>query len=110
MENIVAVAVILRNGQKRYFLTWGRVQHPVDGAPLEAIVLKHASVFALGGAAKRARICPTLRDAARQPYFYEALFSLSQERIPLGKGYAAWKKRIDRRMRRGMELYYLGRP
>ena len=73
-------------------------------------ILKHAPKFALGGIAKKARLCPTLREAARQPYFYEALFQMSQRKIPGGKGYAAWKRRIDRLMRRGLELYYLGRP
>ena len=110
MEDIVAVAVVLQNGKKRYFLTWGRVQDPVDGAPLEAIVLKHASKFTLGGTARRAKLCPTLLEAARQPYFHEALFSFAQEKIPAGRGYAAWKKRADRRMRRGQDLYYLGKP
>ena len=109
MEDIVAVEVLLRNGRKRYFLTWGRVQDRVDGTTLEALVLTHATKFALGGPAKKARLCPTLRSASRQPYFYEGLFQMAQQRIPLGNGYAAWKKRTDRRMRRGLDLYYLGR-
>jgi hypothetical protein len=110
MEAIVAVAVSLENRQRRYFLTWGRIQDVVDGAPLEAIVLKHASKFALGGTARSARVCLTLREAARQPYFYECFFEMAQRRIPSGKGFAAWKRAVDRRMRRGMELYFLGKP
>jgi hypothetical protein len=109
MEDIVAVELLLKGGRKRYVLTWGRVQHPVDGAALEAIVLKHASKFALGGVARKARLCRSLRDAARQPYFHEALFAMARVRTPSGRGSTAWKKNVDRRMRRGLDLYYLGR-
>ena len=110
MEDIVAVAVHLGNGQKRYFLTWGRIQSSVACEPLEALVLKHAQGFDLGGVPKKARVCDTLQEASRQPYFYEGLFAMSQKGIPIGKGYPAWKKKIDQLMKRGKELYYLGKP
>lgn len=29
MEDIVAIAVELEDGTERFFLTWGRIQHPV---------------------------------------------------------------------------------
>ena|SRR5579863_6665868 len=110
MEDIVAVAVELKNGQKRYFLTWGRIQDPIAYEPLEAIVQEHAAKFDLGGIPRRARVCHTLQEASQQPYFFEGLFKMSQKRIPNGKSYAAWKKSIDKLMRRGRELYYLGNP
>lgn len=108
MEDIVAVAVELRNGQKRYFMTWGRSQEAVACGPLEAIVLHHATRFDLGGLPKRARVCATLQEASRQPYFFECFFAMSRKRIPSRNGHAAWKKSIDKLMRRGKELYYLG--
>lgn len=109
MEGIVAVEVLLKGGRKRSVRTWGRIQHPVDGGPLEAIVLRNASRFALGGSARQARLCRSLRDAARAPCFHEAFFALAQRTIPHGKGYAAWMKNVDRRMRRGLDLSHPGR-
>jgi hypothetical protein len=110
VEGIVAVAVELENGKKRYFLTWGRLQNDVAYDPLEAIVLKHAGKFDLGGIPKKARICHTLQEASRQPFFFEYFFEMSQRGIPSGRGYRAWRKKIDKLMRRGKELYYLGNP
>lgn len=110
MEDIVAVAVELENGEKRYFLTWGRIQNSVAYDPLEAIVLKHAQKFDLGGAPKKAWVCDTLQEASQQPFFFEYLFAMSQKGIPIGKGYLAWKKKIDQLMKGGKELYYLGKP
>ena len=110
MEDIVAVAVELKGGQTRYFLTWGRIQDNIAYGPLEAIVLEHAPAFDLGGVPKRARVCHTLREASREPYFYECLFAMSQKGIPYGRRYGGWKKKIDKLMRRGRELYYLGNP
>jgi hypothetical protein len=110
MEDIVAVAVELKNGEKRYFLTWGRIQDDVTCVPLEAIVLSQAANFDLGGAPKRARVCHSLQEASRQPFFYENFFVMSQKGIPEGRRYGTWKKRVDKLMRRGKELYYLGNP
>src|SRR5689334_14731603 len=71
MEDIVAVEVTLDTAEKRYFLTWGRVHHRVDPAPLEALLLRVGRAFDLGGAPVSARLCATLQEAAGQPYFYE---------------------------------------
>jgi hypothetical protein len=110
MEDIVAVEVELENGQRRYFLTWGRIQHAVEPAFLEQLVLEQSSRFSLGGKAVRARLCLSLQDAAREPYFYENFFSMCQKKIPFGEEtYWVWKKEIDEKMKSGKELYYLGR-
>ena len=108
MEEIVAVSVKLTNGQVRYFLTWGRIQQNIATEDLEAIVLRHASTFDLGGIPKRARICPTLQKASRQPYFFECFFAMSRKGIPEGRRFGAWKRKVAKAMRRGQELYYLG--
>lgn len=111
MEDIVAVGVELVNEKKRYFLTWGRIQDNVDSTFLEDIVFKNATRWDLGGVPKRARLCATLQEAADQPYFYEALFMMCQKPIPTGvRSYQRWKKKIDRLMRIGKELYYCGNP
>jgi hypothetical protein len=110
MDTIVSVVVELERGQKSYFLTWGRIQHAIDGSPLEALVLKQAARFELGGTPKRARVCRTLQEASRQPYFYESFFTMCQTVIPSGRHHGAWRRRMDTLMRRGKELYYLGNP
>ncbi len=108
MEHLVAVAVHLDTGTVRYFITWGRIQDTVDPVPLEQLILAHRQRFGLDGRAVAARVCPTLQEAALQPLFHEALFSFSQQRIPFGWRYHAWRGRIDRRMRAGKEIYALG--
>jgi hypothetical protein len=106
MEEVVAVELRLEGGETRYFMTWGRVQDPVDGSALEAIVMGQAPAFDLGGVPLRARLCGTLQEASRQPYFFEALLSFSRRRPAWTE---AWRKSADRKMRKGKDLFYLGR-
>ena len=110
MDDIVAVAVELDNRQKRYFMTWGRIQDAVDCGPLEAIVLKNAHRYDLGGVPKSAEVCDSLQEGSQQRYFFEALLRMSRKKIPAGKGYRTWKKKINKLMEHGEELQYLGRP
>ena len=110
MEDLVAVAVELDTGDVRYFITWGRIQHPVDPKPLAHLILEQSHRFALGGNALTARVCTTLQEAAQQPLFYEALFTFAQRAIPFGPDYAQWREDINVRMHEGKELYLLGTP
>jgi hypothetical protein len=108
MEDIVAVAVDLENGDVRYFLTWGRIQDPVDPHPLEQLILEQSARFAIGGKAVRARLCVSLQEAAKEAGFYECFFSKCQEKIPFGvKTYPKWRSEMDRRMRSGKEICYI---
>ncbi len=108
MEDLVAVRVTLASGASRYFVTWGRVQHAVDPTDLEALVLEHCAGFSLGDTAVSAEVCASLQEACREPYFFEALFSFSQRRVPYGDGYEQWQRDTDDEMRRGKQLYFLG--
>ena len=110
MQDIVAAAVRLDTGQERFFLTWGRLQSNVDPEPLAALVLSFSKVCALGGHPITARLCGTLQEAVKQPYFYECFFEMCQERIPPGSGYQKWARRKRKRMARGGAIYYLGQP
>jgi hypothetical protein len=110
MEDIVAVEVTLDTAEKRYFLTWGRVHHRVDPAPLEALILRVCRRFSLGGDPVGTRLCATLQDAADQPYFFECFFDMCQKTIPFGPEYPDWAERTRRAMDEGKEIYYLGRP
>lgn len=109
MEDLVAIAVEVDTGETRYFLTWGRIQDNVDPEPLEAVVLRRAGGFDLGGDPIRVRVCDALREAREAPYFYEALFSFAQRPIPYGDGYEAWRAAMSAALEEGRELYYLGR-
>jgi hypothetical protein len=108
MEDLVAVEVTTTDGRTCFFMTYGRIQSPVDPAPLERIILKVAHDFATGEPPASAKVCWSLRDAKDAPFFYEALFSFAQQPIPNGPGYEKWRKRMDRRMRNGREIYFLG--
>ena len=106
MEDIVTVAVDLENGDVRYFLTWGRIQDPVDPHPLEQLILEKSPRFAIGGTVVRARLCNSLQEAAKEAGFYECFFSMCQKKIPFGKKtYPKWRSEIDQQMRSGKEIY-----
>jgi hypothetical protein len=108
VEDLIAVAVKLDDGTERFFVTWGRIQHPVDPGPVGALVLHHAHGFRLGGSPVSARLCASLQEAADEPYFYEALFDFARRGIPFGRRYARWKKARAKAMADGKELYFLG--
>jgi hypothetical protein len=113
MEDVIAVEVRLADGARRYFVTWGRIQDPVDPDPVCAVVMRSAQGCQLGAEPVAARLCLTLREAAESeeaPYFYEALVSHSLSSIPFGDGYDAWRNEIAEAMERGREIYYCGRP
>lgn len=109
MEDIVAVRVKLNSGTSRYFLTWGRIPDVVDPKPLLDIVAKNLNRFDLGGVPTAIELCFTLQDASEEPYFYETLFRMTQQKIPVGSGYRPWRKRVLGALKEGQELYYLGR-
>ena len=110
MEDVVAIRVRLKRGSSRYFLTWGRLFDPVDPAQLEAVVLGQLSKFDLGGEPVSVEVCPTLQEASRQPYFFEALWWFGQRKVPYGPGYKRWMLMTRRRLKAGQDLRYLGRP
>ena len=108
MEDVVAVEVTTEDGHRAYFMTWGRIQDAVDPEPIERLMLKVAHRFAIGGVASGARLCDSLQEARDAPYFYEALITFAHQPIPFGPDYAKWRRRVQRRMRDGKEIYFLG--
>src|SRR5215469_14031149 len=109
MDHLVAIALELENGAKRFYMTWGRIQHPVDPEPLEQLVLRHSLKNDLGGTPLKARLCPTLQQASHAPYFYEALFTFSQTPIPLGDQYETWRseeRRVGKECRSRWSPYH----
>lgn len=108
MEDIVAVAVTTDTGAVTYFLTWGRIQHPVDREPLADLVLSVASRFMTPGAPVSARVCDSLQEASSAPSFYEYFFTFCQRPIPFGDGYESWRAEVDQRMRAGKEIAGIG--
>jgi hypothetical protein len=112
VNDVVAVEVRLTDSSRRYFVTWGRIQDPVDPKPLCDLVLKTTNEAQLGGAGVDARLCDTLREAATSesaPYFYECLLKFSVP-IPFGEAYEAWRLERDEAMRSGREIAYCGSP
>jgi hypothetical protein len=110
VQDIVAVAIELKEGARRFFLTWGRIQDPVSPGSLEQLVFKHCLSYDLGGTPVQACLCGTLREAVNAPYFYEYFLLIGQQTIPFGKQYKKWKKHMNKKMLEGKELYYLGNP
>jgi hypothetical protein len=113
MEDVTAVEVRLKDGSSRFFVTWGRIQDPVDPAPVCDLVMRHVSEAMLGGEPLAADVCHTLRVAAESseaPYFFDALVAFSRQKIPFGDRYEEWRREKAEAMARGKELYYCGRP
>ncbi len=112
MDDVVAVEVTLANGGRRYFLTWGRIQDPVDPAPVCNLVLRFAWSCSLGGTPASARLCAALREAAdspHAPYFYECFAAMASRRVPLGDDYLTWQAERAAEMQAGREIWYCGR-
>lgn len=110
MDEVVAVAVTLVNGDRRYFMTWGRIQDAVDEGPLVSLVRRAAARHGPGDVIDAA-LCTTLQDARDAPYFYEALWEFANTRVPRNRWrHAWWRRRIAAAMEDGSEMYYLGAP
>lgn len=110
MEDLVAVAITLRDGGKRYVIAYGRIFDEVDPAELESVVLKSAQQSNCGAAAVAASVCLSLKEAAGEPFFFEALFDMTRDAVsPGSRGYARWRKRIAREMHEGRHIWALGK-
>ena len=110
MDDWVAVEVKTDSGRSGFVITWGRIQDAIDPRPLEELTLRIATQFSIGGKPVSARVCLTLREAADQPDFYEALLTFAQKPIPYGQGYDEWRRERAKAMEEGREIYFLGRP
>jgi hypothetical protein len=113
VEDVIAVEVLLADGERRFFLTWGRVHDPVDPGPVCALVLRFAERSQLGGTPSSARVCESLREAAESvdaPYFYECFYAFCQRRIEFAEGYEAWRQERVEAMEDGKEIAYCGQP
>ena len=91
-----------------FVLTWGRAFDAVSPGPLLSAVGRHLRQFGID-AVRSIRICDTLRAAADQAYFYEALLVFSQQRVPYGKAYPKWRATRRKQIEAGKEIYYLGK-
>lgn len=113
MDDVVAVEVTLDNGEKRFFLTWGRIQDRVDPGPVCDLVLRASGGYSLGGKAISARLCGTLRvaaDSGDAPYFYECLLGFARQPGPPDGEYEGWRAERAAAMEAGREISYCGRP
>jgi hypothetical protein len=108
VDDVVAVEVTTDAGSTGFFMTWGRIQDPVDPGPLETLTLRALSGFRLLGRPLKARVCLSLQDAAGEPYFYEALLAFARESMPHGDGYEAWRMAKDSAMASGKGFFFLG--
>ena len=106
----MALRVTTDTGAECFFMTWGRIQDPLDPSLLEAILLEKADSFHTPGVPVQAQLCGTLQEARDAPHFYEGFFAFCQEAIPYGDGYEEWRAKMDERMRAGRDIYFLGSP
>ena len=110
MEEIVAVAVKLDNGQESYFLTWGRIHHAVDPRPVTYYVLQYALKHGAGGKPVGARLCGSLHEAAGGAHFFESFFTMAQQPIPRSQGeYGVWRRAMMTKLENGDEVFPVGR-
>ncbi len=113
MDDVVAVEVMLTTGNRRYFITWGRIQDPVNPDPLCALVRRHADDGPLEGIVESARLCGALREAADSgdaPYFYECFSAFCRRPIPFGSEYESWRRQRHQAMTAGKEIADCGAP
>ena len=101
MEDIVAIRVADSRGKKHFFLTWGRAFDRVDSKPLLQAVRSALPKYGLS-AVRNLTVCSTLQGAADQPYFCQALFALSRQRVLPARARRA-------RIVSGKDSYYPGK-
>ena len=110
MDDIVAIKVRDAKARIHYFLTWGRTFDRVDPNELISVVRKHVSKFGIKNVTSMT-VCDSLQEASATRYFYEAMFHISQEKIPFGKStYGPWCAKMRRQMLSGRQLFYCGVP
>ncbi len=107
MDDIVAIKVSVKR-KNYYFLTWGRIFHPVDSTQLLEVIKPHLKSYALENFTA-IELCDSLQEASSGEYFYEGLFNLSQTKIPFGKNYPKWKVKMVKALKAGKEIYFLGK-
>jgi hypothetical protein len=113
VDDVIAVEVQLAGGGRRFFVTWGRIQDPVNPDPVCATVLRFAHGCDLGDAPASARVCRSLREAADTadaPYFYECFMALCRQPIPYGGRFESWRRSRAEAMDSGREIAYCGKP
>ena len=108
MDDIVALKVVLADGQSRYLLTWGRLIDPVETKGLEELVRGHLPKFGLTGEVMTISVCDSIREASGARYFYENFFQMCQKPIPFGDGQQQWASQMLEQLKQGREIYYLG--
>ena len=67
--------------------------------------MRVATQFSIGGRPLSARVCASLREAASQPHFYEALLTFAQQPIPYGDGYDKWRREKAEDMEEGGRVF-----
>lgn len=104
----IAIKAVDKSGRTHFFLTWGRVFDAVEDDSLLAAVRPNLSTWGVDPDSSL-EVCYTLQEAAAEPYFYEGLFGMAQERIPFGPKYKAWQSRKRKQITKGKEIWYLGK-
>ncbi len=108
MEDIVAIKVT-SSREAGAFLTWGRIFDTIHPSELLEIIEKNLNRYAFDREASvNLYLCDTLQEVSHFPYFYEAFFKLTQEKIPFGPGYQKWREEKQKALREGKNIYYLG--
>ena len=108
MDDVVAIKATDSRGKHHFFLTWGRVFDRTNPQSLLDAVRASLPQFGLS-AVRRLETCATLQEACEQPYFFEALLSLAQQRVPTGRARTAWAANRRKKIAAGKDIYYLGR-
>jgi hypothetical protein len=110
MENLIALRVQFADGSERYFLTWGRIQDPVDPRPVERVVRRCLDRRIQPGQAPVGSIviCDSLAEASASTYFYEGLFTFATRGIAFGEDYQEWVAQMRARMEEGKDIFDCG--
>jgi hypothetical protein len=108
MDDIVVVKVRDSKANNHYFITWGRIFDRVNPKSLEVLIAAHAPKCGIKNP-KSVDLCESLQEASKSRYFHEALFHMSQEKIPYGIGnYSRWCAKMKKSMLSGRQIFYCG--
>ncbi len=108
MNDVVAVEVSTSTGNTCYFITWRRIQDPVEPRLLKRLILRTAARFALVVDAIAAKVCETLQQAKNAPLSYEASIEVAQKSMSFGNDYDTRRRAVDELMGEGKQIYFIG--
>lgn len=108
MDDIIAIKIKDKVEGETGFLTFGRIFDRVDDKEIVSVVKSHCHKYGIDDI-ESIELCWQIQDVSHMRYFYEAFYSITQEKIPTnGKDYEEWVNQKKQSILYGDDIFFLG--